>query len=336
MKIKLRTDGIRKDGTTSIHSCFTSGGSSLPGCVPPKLKGVFMAKNRIINTRIWNDTYFSQCDPSEKLIFMYMLTNDKTNISGIYEIPLKAISSETGIEKDTVLRILERFEKSDKICYRNGWVAIKNFVRYQIINPKTLTGIMECLKECPADLRDWIGLEEITSENVMALKKRIIISKPEQKQTKETENTSPEVQTGSKDSLYIDYDSLSHSNSNSNSNLNVPPVGGAEKTAHQIIKTIFYDGSVILNNGTAYYHNNIQAASVKRLESRYNNNPAEFENLARKFFKIIKTEKRNYWRSAPFDPVTFESRWNAIISYKFDNSKGYQNPDIIKQLEKVS
>ena len=45
-------------------------------------------KQRYVNTRFWNDTYVSSLDPIEKLLFIYLLTNEHTNISGVYEPPL--------------------------------------------------------------------------------------------------------------------------------------------------------------------------------------------------------------------------------------------------------
>jgi len=85
----------------------------------------------MINTRFWDDDYASNLDPIEKLMFLYLLTNTSTNISGIYEIPVKKIAVETGIDKEMVYKIIDRFTKDGKIFYVNGWVGIKNFIKHQ-------------------------------------------------------------------------------------------------------------------------------------------------------------------------------------------------------------
>ena len=72
-----------------------------------------MSKKRFINTRIWQDNYVSNLDPSEKLLFVYLLTNSSTNICGIYELPLKNVALETGLDTEMVLKILERFEPTN-------------------------------------------------------------------------------------------------------------------------------------------------------------------------------------------------------------------------------
>lgn len=73
-----------------------------------------MAKQRMINTRFWEDGYTANLDPIEKLLFLYFLTNTSTNICGFYEIPLKKIASDTGLDKDMVLKIIKRFTDDKK------------------------------------------------------------------------------------------------------------------------------------------------------------------------------------------------------------------------------
>lgn len=111
-----------------------------------------MAKQRMINTRFWIDDYISHLDPTEKLLFLYFLTNPLTDICGIYEIPLKNIALDTGIDRDMVEKIIKRFEKDNKIYYENGWIGIKNFAKHQLDNPKVLRGIELGMQKAPKTL----------------------------------------------------------------------------------------------------------------------------------------------------------------------------------------
>ena len=54
-----------------------------------------MAKQRYLSTSFWTDSYVEKLDPSEKLLFIFLLTNDSTNLCGIYEITTRRISFET-------------------------------------------------------------------------------------------------------------------------------------------------------------------------------------------------------------------------------------------------
>jgi hypothetical protein len=109
-------------------------------------------KNRYINTKFWNDNYISNLDPIEKLLFLYLLTNPCTNLSGIYEIQLKHIAVDTGIDKEMIEKIFQRFEKDNKVVYRNGWIAITNFIKHQKMNPNVKRGIEENLKKAPESI----------------------------------------------------------------------------------------------------------------------------------------------------------------------------------------
>lgn len=117
-----------------------------------------MAKQRYINTRFWDDNYIASLDPIEKLLFIYFLTNPLTEISGAYEIPLKRVALDTGIDRDMVQKILNRFADEDKIIYREGWILVTNFIKHQSVNPKIATGIESAVKRCPEWIQDRLSI----------------------------------------------------------------------------------------------------------------------------------------------------------------------------------
>ena len=118
-----------------------------------------MAKNRYVNTKFWIDSFvLDKLDSIDKLFFLYLLTNPYTDISGVYELPIKLMAFETGIDRQNMENvIIPRFEKHGKILYRDGWIAIKNFHKHQILNPKVIRGIEIGLNNAPKELKDfWI------------------------------------------------------------------------------------------------------------------------------------------------------------------------------------
>lgn len=126
-----------------------------------------MAKTRMINTRFWGDGYISDLDPIEKLLFLYLLTNQYTNICGAYELPLKTIAFETGIQEDTVKNILSRFSLEEKIFYIDGWVVVKNFIKHQKQgSEKVIKGIENAIQEVPESLRVYIGYQALSHSNL--------------------------------------------------------------------------------------------------------------------------------------------------------------------------
>jgi len=112
-----------------------------------------MAKERIINTKFWNDTWIREAlNALDRYFFIYLLTNDKTNISGIYEIPSSTIAIETGIDKDEIINTM--FSKlKPKAYYKSGWVIITNFLTHQHLeSDNVIKGIVRELKNAPNEV----------------------------------------------------------------------------------------------------------------------------------------------------------------------------------------
>lgn len=109
-------------------------------------------KLRSVNTKFWDDIYVISLDPIEKLIFLYFLTNPLTNLAGIYEISTKRIASDTGIDRDMISKILERFEKDGKIYYKNNYIILANFYKNQNYNQSMLKNAEKFVKQLPNEL----------------------------------------------------------------------------------------------------------------------------------------------------------------------------------------
>ena len=114
-----------------------------------------MAKTRMVNTRFWSDNFISELNPLDRYLFLYLLTNEHTNISGIYELPLKAMSFETGIEIDMLKKMIRRLY--GKVFYIEGWVCIKNFQKHQSTTSTTVKrGIEVEMAKIPLKIKEMI------------------------------------------------------------------------------------------------------------------------------------------------------------------------------------
>lgn len=127
-------------------------------------------KNRMVNTRFWQDAYISNLDPTEKLLFLYCLTNNYSTLCGIYEIPLKLIAAETGIDKDMVEKIFSRFQRDGKLAYKDGWLVIRNFVKHhEQGSPHVRVAIEKDLANAPDWARNFVFGEGIDTLSPLAL-----------------------------------------------------------------------------------------------------------------------------------------------------------------------
>lgn len=107
-----------------------------------------MAKQRMVNTRFWSDSFVvDKLNALDRLLFLYLLTNNKTNIIGIYELPIRTAAFETGIDRDDLEKMLKRL--SPKVEYFDGWVYIRQFAEHQMYNPNVDKGMQRELSGLP-------------------------------------------------------------------------------------------------------------------------------------------------------------------------------------------
>lgn len=111
-----------------------------------------MSKSRMVTTRFWSDQFIvDELNPLDRYLFLYLLTNEKTNLIGIYELSLRTASFETGIEIDNLKAMLKRL--SPKIEYVNGWIYLTKFVDHQSSSPKLLVGMEREAESLPDDVK---------------------------------------------------------------------------------------------------------------------------------------------------------------------------------------
>lgn len=117
-----------------------------------------MAKNRYVNTHFWKDTYIINLDPIEKLLFIYFLTNPAANISGVYEIAIREVALDTGIDQEMIQKILKRFSRDKKIYFHEGYIIIVNFHKHQNQgSDKIISGIKNNLSILPDIIKKFIS-----------------------------------------------------------------------------------------------------------------------------------------------------------------------------------
>lgn len=84
-----------------------------------------MANYRQIHVNIWKDPWFLELQPDEKLLFIYLFSNESSSIAGIYELSLRVVAFETCLPMDFVSLTIEKFSKEKKV-FRDGnviWVV---------------------------------------------------------------------------------------------------------------------------------------------------------------------------------------------------------------------
>jgi DnaD/phage-associated family protein len=81
---------------------------------------------------MWQDKWYSELEPAEKLLWFYLLTNPKTTQSGVYEYSERFASFDTGLSRKEVAQALERFREDGRILYNQeaSEIMIVNWLKY--------------------------------------------------------------------------------------------------------------------------------------------------------------------------------------------------------------
>jgi hypothetical protein len=119
-----------------------------------------VSKNRYVNTGFWSDQWVADdLDKLERYFFLYLITNERTSIAGVYQSAIKTIANETDFSKEEVLELFQKM--SNKVRYIDGWVVLRKGIKNQNYhNSKVKTGIDAVLMQCPPEALDYIDFPQ--------------------------------------------------------------------------------------------------------------------------------------------------------------------------------
>lgn len=262
-----------------------------------------MSKNRLVNTKFWSDSYVSELDPIEKLLFIYLFTNPFTSLSGIYEITLKQIALDTGIDKEMIIKIINRFTRDKKAVYSNGFIGLKNFIKHQNQgSPKIKKGIELSLEQIPRETKKCIldalkGIDTVSYSNTNS-------------------NTNPNI----------------NSNPNSNPNLILSGVGKKQPTNQNLqheLRIIFENWYLAYKN-VPYYYDAKSAGALKQIITKVKNlmTIEQTDDNIKKAFSYLLENLNDDFVLNNCDLSVINSQFNKIlakIKKPEQKSKGFQS-----------
>lgn len=121
-----------------------------------------MAIYRNVQLSFWTDNKVEDdFTPEDKYFYLYLLTNPQTNICGCYEVSYKQMCNQTGYNKDTIERLLNRFENiHNMIRYSKDTkeILIMNWHKYNwSTSSKVIAGIESVAKHIKCkEFKDYI------------------------------------------------------------------------------------------------------------------------------------------------------------------------------------
>lgn len=114
-------------------------------------------KYRQIATSFWEDGYTLKLSALEKLFFIYLFTNPKVNMVGIYELPDPLILPILACSLDDLSKLKTKFEADRKFFFYDGWIYINNFVKYNRYSsaPNVINSFIQDFNKIPQKILNY-------------------------------------------------------------------------------------------------------------------------------------------------------------------------------------
>jgi hypothetical protein len=118
-----------------------------------------MSTQRYISSSFWSYDWVNSLSVKEKLIYMHLLTNERTNIAGVYRMTIKRIKDDTGIEREEIVSTLDKFASAKKAFYYKEYIIIHKCPRHQRIGEREelRLAIVAVIKSLPDEIKRYIS-----------------------------------------------------------------------------------------------------------------------------------------------------------------------------------
>ncbi|MBO0460069.1 DnaD domain protein, partial [Enterococcus hulanensis] len=104
-----------------------------------------MAIYRQIHTTVWKDDWVGELSIDEKLLWMYLTTNDRTTQCGVYVFSWRYAPFETGLSETEIKRIINKFQEDGKIKFNHetNELMIINWLKYNSARSPKVAAVID-------------------------------------------------------------------------------------------------------------------------------------------------------------------------------------------------
>ena len=118
---------------------------------------------RTIAASFWTDPKVKKLSPNDKLLFLYLITNPHTHVSGIYHLDLKYAATDLGYPMNTLSRSLDTLSSAGLCAYDESTevIWVKKMMGYQGRGDKNVRSAAHHIRE---DLHHSVLIREFLTE----------------------------------------------------------------------------------------------------------------------------------------------------------------------------
>lgn len=112
--------------------------------------GLHVAKTADVLQAIWADPWFVALPPDAKLIFLWAITNEHSNLAGLYVVAEETIRHETKFSQARLTKALEMVHPKMGYVRESGVVCVPSRPKYaRTKSPQIAKSIVTAVRECP-------------------------------------------------------------------------------------------------------------------------------------------------------------------------------------------
>jgi len=127
-------------------------------------------KTAQIKSCIWSDPWIQELTRAETIIFLNLISNERGNTLGIYEVSTRTLAFETKSTEQEIRDTLEKFSEANKAFYHKNYVILANRVKYNSDSRDISKNFVKIVKEIP---REVIEFAENTKTRVSEVIKEL-------------------------------------------------------------------------------------------------------------------------------------------------------------------
>lgn len=109
-----------------------------------------MGNYRLIQIDFWEDSFIEGLSAKEKYFYLYLLTNPKANVCGIFELTVTAMRHHTKLSIQDINDLIGKLREHKRVKYNAdcGEMFVCNWLKYNLnISPKVQVRMVEELKK---------------------------------------------------------------------------------------------------------------------------------------------------------------------------------------------
>lgn len=118
-------------------------------------------KTRIIKTTYWEDETILRLNPETRGFYLYLLTNAKVNIIGIYELPEMYMQMQTGYSTEQLQAMKAELARAGRCGFEGPWVILVNALKHNnyIATPFNKNSTKKEIDQIPPKIKEFIASE---------------------------------------------------------------------------------------------------------------------------------------------------------------------------------